>query len=96
MEDEVFVPITQYHPPRGKKTMGGMLLPKEIAELVEKYKFLLSVEILRDGTVVTYCQYGEKDGQEDLSPTPNGPEVREGLVEMIKRCADKKKEQPNG
>ena len=81
-------PVTQFLLPDGRKRDSFAFLPDSCKQLYDSMKFAgysLESEILSDGMVATSISDSEAEIDIDVSITPNGPEVINGIVAMLER-----------
>jgi len=78
------IKLTQYLRPNGRPIPTTTEVPDEIGILMEG--MILSCEVLMTGQVAFYAKYPEdKDEEEFLEISNNGPEVQEVLCKLILR-----------
>ena len=85
------VKITQFIPPNGRREERSCEVPDDCAagyEAIKRHGCRLTEEILMTGHVSQTVEH--EDGDVLIEITPNGPEVKDALVKMIREFSDEK------
>ncbi len=82
--------LTQYLMPNGRPMATTTDIPDETANLAEG--MILSCEVLMTGLVALYAKYPEdKEEDEFIEVSNNGPEVQEALCKLILRKREERR-----
>ncbi len=92
METMYEVSVTQYVRPDGRKRLVTTRLPEETKELFDDMileGWFFETEQIMTGMISTTISNNDIDLDSEV--TPNGPEVQDGMVRMLKRQLWKRK-----
>ena len=77
------ISLTQYMMPNGRKVTVTTDVEDQIADMAEG--MILTCEVLSTGGIALYAKYPEdKEEEESIEISSNGPEVSEALQRLIK------------